>query len=358
MITSVALLLTVAAGALSSQADDAVQAHRDALDLPGVAAVVVVDDELRYAGAAGVADLQSGRELTADTPLYAGSLSKLFTAILVLNAVERGELTLDASPDSGGAVDAANLRNLLTHNSGLPREGEFGYWFSGEFPDGDKLESYLREVNLNSAPGTTFSYSNIGYATLGLLLERTLEDSYGDLLSERVLGPLNLTASRTGAPAADLSRGYTPTGRLVPSDERPFAGVGAQVKGRRLREYHHARAMTPAFGVQTSARDLGKLAVFLMDETHAEVLSPELRRQIMTPQASGWGLGLGVDETDGRRVAKHGGWFAAHRSQLIVDPAAGIAVVVLANSDDGRPGRLANRLYEFALAATERRERR
>ena len=110
--------------------------------------------------------------------------------------------------------------------------------------------------------------------------------------------------------------------------------------------------MTPAFGIYTSARDLGRLARFLLGHGGEDVLSPAMRRRMLTRQPSGWGLGLGIERRNGRTIARHSGWFAAHRSYLLLDADAGVAVAVLTNSDDGQPAALAETLYDLALEAT------
>lgn len=344
-------LQLVAALLIAPAAERAVVEHVASRDLSGASAVIVVADEIVYAGAAGVADLQTGRAMTADTPIYAGSLSKIFTAVLTLHLVEAGELALDQHPAFGSVADEASVHDLLTHTSGLSREGDFGYWFTGRFPDAAALDDYLGRTRQRYPPGARLRYSNIGYATLGLLAERSTGRPFETLLHERVIEPLELDRSGAPGPVEGLARGYTPKARLVPNQTRPFAGVGEAVGERRLREYHDARAMTPAFGIYTSARDLGRLARFLLGNGDDGVLSPAMRRRMLTRQPSGWGLGLGMERRNGRTIARHSGWFAAHRSYLLLDADAGLAVAVLTNSDDGSPAALAQTLYALILEA-------
>ena len=82
-----------------------------------------------------------------------------------------------------------------------------------------------------------------------------------------------------------------------------------------------------------------------------DVLSTEMRQRMLSRQGSDRGFGLGVEELDGHTVARHSGWFAAHRSHLLLDAEAGIAVVVMANSDDGAPRLLAESLLRIARTA-------
>lgn len=336
----------VASAALAGPADRLLEEHRAAADRPGVTAAVVVDGELRWSGASGYADLESERELSTSTPLYIGSLSKVFTALLALSLVEDETLGLDSRYEVGAAA-GADLRQLLSHASGLPREGNFGYWFNARFPDGDALDTYLESFAPPDPLSGEYRYSNIGYAVIGRLAETTTGKPYAALLEERVLRPLKATATGTGNPPVSLAIGYTPPDKLLPNENRPFAGVGGAVGNRHTRNYHSARAMTPAFGIYSTADDMARL---LMALTRAQASAPlaSLQNRLFATQPSGWGLGIGISRIDGRRVASHGGWFAAQRSTLIVDPEAGFGVVVLTNSDDGNPGDLARALLRLA----------
>jgi CubicO group peptidase (beta-lactamase class C family) len=121
--------------------------------------------------------------------------------------------------------------------------------------------------------------------------------------------------------------------------------------------YHNARAMSPAFGAYSSARDLGNLARFLLGHEGEDVLSQAMRSRMHERQASGWGLGLKIRRLAGRKVTRHDGWFAAHRTHLLLDVENGMGVVVMANSDNATPGLIADALLEAALehvSATEK----
>lgn len=320
--------------------------------IPGVSVVVAQRDEILFAGASGVADLESGRAMTPDTVLYAGSLSKLFTVVLTLQLAERDKLSLDDVVDGiavTSAHDSIRVRHLLTHSSGLDREGDFNYWFNAEFPDKTALASYLHDTDLRSLPGASSSYSNIGYAALGPIIEQASGQSYDDTLSSHMLKPLGMNTSGSLNPGPELSSGYSPVDTVIPSEERPFAGLGRHVGNRRIREYHNANAMTPAFGIFSSARDLSRLAQFLLGYGGEEVLSDDMRTDMMASQAGGRGFGIRLGKYRGRAVARHGGWFAAHQSHLLLDLQSGISVVVMSNGDSASPGKIAEALLDSAL---------
>ena len=356
MIAAVALIPTVAA----AQSTDPIQVWlddaRSANDIPGVSAVVVADGAVRFAGGSGVADIATQRPMTADSVLYIGSVSKVLTALLALHLVESGALAMDDRVDIVANAPRENpvlIEHLIAHSAGLQREGNFGYWFSADFPDGEALRQWLDATTLRFVPGTRLHYSNTGYATLGLVIEQRLDEPFGQVLRARILEPLGMSDTGAQGPAPDVANGYTPRGRLAPSAARPFAGVGPAIDGRHERQYHDAQAMSPAFGAWSSANDMGRLVMFLLGRDSEDVLSTEMRARMRERQSTGRGLGFKLGEVDGREVARHDGWFAAHRTHLLIDSDAGIGVVILANSDNASARELANDLYRFVLTTRE-----
>lgn len=327
--------------------------------IPGVSTVVIRDGRVIYSAGRGVADLASGRPMTDHTVLYIGSLSKIMTAVLALSQIEHGALALT---DTLSGRPAITVLDLLTHQSGLPREGpgdgpgedNHGYWFSGEFPDASALSAYVARAPLDFEPGSRTRYSNVGYAALGALIAENADRDFGALLRTRVLEPLGMDDSGARGPAPDVASAYTPPGRLIPDARRPFAGVGDAIDGRHVRMYHDARAMSPAFGAYSTARDMGRLLRFLLGHGGEDVLSKAMRTRIYQPVAANRGLGLRVESIDGQRVARHGGWFAAYRSHLLLDPVRGIGIVVLTNSDSASPDEIVNELYRELNAGMSR----
>ncbi len=349
-------MITVVAAASNANFQSVIDDFRESQDIPGVSAVVVRANDVIFSGASGMADLATKREMTADTVFYIGSLTKVLTAVLTLNLIEADKLSLVDTVDfiAADAEDAAiavSVSHLLTHSSGLPREGNFDYWFTADFPNQNDLGDYLRSAELDFSPGTDRQYSNVAYAGLGLVIESVSGQSDSDALRTRVLEPLRMRTAGSPGPASDVANGYTPPGRIIPSEEKPFAGVGEKVGDRHVRMYQDAGAMTPAFGAYASALDLSRLARFLLDYGGDDVLSKNMRAQMRSQQANGWGLGLKVQRYKGHRVARHDGWFAAHRSHMILDVRDGIAVVVLTNGDNADPTEIAEALFDAALKA-------
>ena len=333
--------------AAAADIDAAIDGALRQQEIPGVSAVVIRDHKVIYSAGHGVADIKTGRPMTDETVMYIGSLSKVLTAVLALSQVERGALALTDTLDRQPPI---TVLQLITHQSGLPREGYFGYWFSGTFPDAPTLADYVARASLHFEPGSRTRYSNIGYAALGGLIVDTAADSanrdFEALLRTEVLKPLGMNDSGARGPAPGVASAYSPPGGLIPDSDRPFAGVGEKIGGRHVRIYHDAGAMSPAFGAYSTASDMGRLLLFLLGNGGEGVLSAEMRTRMFKAVASNRGLGLRMESIDCRRVARHGGWFAAYRSHLLLDPARGIGIVVLANSDSASPDAIADDLYQ------------
>lgn len=351
------LLLGSIAATTNPQFEAILDQARADQDIPGISAVVIHDNEILFVGGSGLADIESNRPATFDTVYYIGSVTKVLTAVLTLHLAEQNELGLEDEVTGIATQDEdipITVADLLTHSSGLEREGNFDYWFTADFPDSDSLSAYLARARLRSTPGYETHYSNVGFATLGQLIESAGGLSFGVALKERVLRPLGMRASGAHGPAPGVASGYTPVDRLLPARARPFAGVGERIGNRNVRSYHDAKAMSPAFGAYSTASDLGRLALFLLGNGNEDVLSLAARKTMHERQPTGRGLGLGLEQDGDQLLAMHGGWFAAHRSQLLINPASRTAVVVLTNSDSAAPKQIAYELYRAIPGKNER----
>jgi CubicO group peptidase (beta-lactamase class C family) len=211
MSTALSLLALMAVGGPSLQS--LLDEIRIEQEVPGISVAVACHGEIIFASGSGVADIEKNIEMTADTQLYVGSLSKIFTTILALQLVEQGQLALDETiadiaVESTKLGEGIRIAHLLTHASGLEREGDFGYWFSGEFPDASALASFLHNTELREPPGTSIHYSNLGYAHLGALIARANESSYFDALQSQLLDPLGMMSSLVCGTSITLDARY------------------------------------------------------------------------------------------------------------------------------------------------------
>ena len=321
---------------------------------PGAALGVVVDGEVITA-AAGVLNRNTGIEATPDSVFQIGSVSKLWTATLVMQLVDDGKIDLDAPvrtylPDFSIAEDAVSaavtVRHLLSHTSGI--EGDV-------FDDvGTNDDCVARYVDALAGQGTvhelgeTWSYCNSGFVLLGRIVETVAETLWDTAIKERLGAPLGM--KQLGTTAADAILHRASVGHLPqPDDEIIVAPV-----------WSLPRALGPAGLINCSVGDLLAFGRMHLDDGRApdgtQVLSPGSVKLMREPQADcleprladAWGLGWMLNHRDGRLVAGHGGNTIGQSAYFQTVPDRGVAVALLTNLGGG--AKQADQLMRTLLA--------
>jgi CubicO group peptidase (beta-lactamase class C family) len=332
---------------------------------PGMAIGLVQGDRVVWSKAYGAADLATGAPVTAATPFRLGSLSKVFTALAVMQLRDDGKLSLDdpvvrhlpwfkvgsAYPDA----PPITIRHLLTHTSGLPRELAYPYWTTHTFPDRATFHAALATQSVFSAPGAAYRYSNVGVALLGEIIAAASGEPYAALLQRRLLTPLGMTSS-SAAPDAAL------VARLARAYQRRRGN-----EPRREIAYYDTGTFAPMGGVVSTVDDLTRLLVLLLSADAGGAVRPADARALAAPTlaemqraqfvypsfAGGRGLGFAVSRRDGATYVGHGGWIGGHRSDLICDMTRRLGVAVLTNADDAPPGPFARRALAMVAEALD-----
>jgi D-alanyl-D-alanine-carboxypeptidase/D-alanyl-D-alanine-endopeptidase len=277
-----------------------------------------------------------------------GTLTQVFTSLLLADAVARGELSFDTPvarmmpigvtlPTAGD--QAITVEMLATHRAGLPstprsiarkqfEEDPYG----GYAPD--QLYGDLDATRLEAVPGTVVRYSSWGVGLLGFALARTIGMTYGEALNDRITGPLGLVDTRVD----------------VPSLTAPRVAMGHDEDLRRVGVWHFS-AMAGAAGLHSTARDLTALLRAEIAAAHGGKgpLADRLRatQEIRIPadprsESLGWWV-----EKDGRYW--HNGATGGHHAFVQLDPVAGRGVVVLAGTSTSLLDRLGGAIFD-ALA--------
>jgi CubicO group peptidase (beta-lactamase class C family) len=167
----------------------------------------------------GLASREWNTPNQSDTKFQIASLTKQFTAMIVMQLVEQGKISLDGKisdylsdypKDKGSRV---TIRNLLSHTSGIPNYTDLPNWsaISRQPHTPDQFIKVFADLNLEFEPGSKFKYSNSGYYLLGVIIERVTGKSFGKVLREKILSPLNMR--NTGYPSSktvvsNLAAGY------------------------------------------------------------------------------------------------------------------------------------------------------
>ena len=298
--------------------------------IPGVAVGELSGDARALAGF-GVTSLETGYPVRPDSLFQIGSISKVFTATLVMMLVEEGKLDLDTPviaylPDLKLADPAARervtLRMLLSHSAGF-----FGDFFE-DFGQGDgALGRYVGKLDTlaqQTPPGESWAYNNAGFCLAGALVERVTGQPFERVMRERVFAPLGLERSFYFAHEAityPVAVGHTQ--KTPGGDEHEVA-----------RLYPLPRAVNAAGGIISTVDDLLTFAAFHMDggvtRDGQRLLSEAATRAMWEPQitaanfaeayATGWETRL----IDGVRLVAHGGSTNGFQAQLDTYPGAAL----------------------------------
>ncbi|HKT01165.1 MAG TPA: serine hydrolase domain-containing protein [Rugosimonospora sp.] len=289
--------------------------------VPSLVAAVVRDGAVAHF--TGVGELPAP---DPDTQYRIGSISKTFTAALVLGLRDEGRLSLDDPLERylpGTPAAAVTLRQLLAHVAGLQREPDGDWWERAPGADLDGLLAGLHAEKLAWPPLRSYHYSNLAYGLLGAVVERTGGADWSTLVTKRLLQPLGM-ARTTYHASEPFARGYV---------VHPWHGT--------LREEprHDAGAMAPAGQLWSTTTDLAKWAAFLVDPEPPLLSAPALAQMcapvvISDPEAwtAGHGLGVQVWRRGERVYAGHGGSMPGYLAILVVHRRSRTGVVAFANA--------------------------
>lgn len=310
--------------------DRFVESEMKAEQVPGAAVAVVYRGQVVMAKGYGRATLEFDVPVTTDTLFQSGSVGKMFTAVAVMRLVEQGKMRLDDPvskylPDAPASWGAMTIRHLMTHTSGVADLGA-EFYAGKEFSD----ETYIRRAYarpLGFAPGARWSYSNTGYALLGILVKKATGRSYLAILATDVFGPLGMTTAR-GLNDSDVvqnrAAGYKLVDGVVKNQDFSYANLNPTGDG----------------ALYLSIKDM---IAWNRGVEQGKVLSAAGWKQIWTPAKlnSGkpypYGFGWFVGQAGGAPHYHHGGsWqgFKTYYSRYLGDE---LAIVVLTNSGATEP---------------------
>jgi CubicO group peptidase (beta-lactamase class C family) len=334
---------------MSESARAVIAAIAEQWAVPGGAVVAVDRRGEVFSHRFGHADVAAGIPVAPQHLFEIGSISKVFTSIVVLRLARKGLIRLD---DSVGAVldwlpeplraDGITIERLLNHTAGLVASVD-------ALPDDMGQATAFAGLVSSALPGTFFHYSNLGFILLGLAVRQVSGRLLVDLVREEILDPLRMTsavACVTHDDYSSLARGYQPL-----RDDRPWAPGDPLVQAPWLE-------VAGADGnIAATASELARFARMLLGrgtldgtsildaadfDTMVGATAPEGEDVLALPgvpptEASRYGLGINVETTDGRTVLSHGGGMVGYASFLLADLDDGTAVCVVTNANGDSP---------------------
>lgn len=332
--------------------DEATQYKLARQQQPAVAIGIVYKGDLLWAKAYGLADQESARPATLDTRFRIASISKTFTAVSILQLWEAGKLRLDDPVADhldwftvryNDDAPAITIRHLLTHTSGLPRDGARAIWEEDNFHTWDEVVELMPQRVPTMAPMQQFSYSNLGYTLLGAIIAQVSGLTWNAYVQQHILDPLQmsdtLTAAKGGEPA--LATGY-----LRPDAETRRGAVGVV----------DAKAFDSATGMASTVRDLAKYARFhLGHSSQNSILSEHALREmhrvhvLLDNWEAGYGLGSSLYRIDGHQICGHSGGYKGYLTNLSLDRKRQVATIVLTNAIDSNPQQYVELLFKSVV---------
>lgn len=308
------------------------------------AVLVAREGEVVYEGGRGLADATWGIPNAPDVKYPLASITKTFTAVLVLQQVDRGVLRLDAPaadylPDFPAPIDPRiTIEHLLTHQSGLldfvndlPRDEVFMRYARQPLPPDSAVADMARRP-LEFEPGARSDYGNTGYNLLGLVLETVTGRSYCALLQAQVFGPAGMRDSGCIA--------FEP---VVPRMATPYL-----TEDEALQHVTYDHSLFADGSAYSTVRDLFRfdqalrVGQLLPRELQAEMAAPRVRDEWISEHygtrpelAYGYGVATwespGSSPSDRVQVVGHGGAAAGVTTVLWRIPEEGVVIALLNN---------------------------
>jgi CubicO group peptidase (beta-lactamase class C family) len=352
------------------------QEYADEGRVAGVVTYVARGGQVAHLEAAGLADVEAGREMQTDTIFRIASQTKAFVSVAVMMLVEEGrvgladpvsrflpafEKTTVAVPGEGSSVDivparrAITIRDLLTHTAGIsygegPGQDQWkaagiqGWYFADRDEPVSAVVDRMAALPMDAQPGERFVY---GYNTdiLGVVVETVSGMTLAEFFEKRITGPLGLEDTRFYLPPGQTDRlaaVYAAKDGGIERATDPRLGQGHYVEGPRV-------AFSGGAGLLSTARDYGRFLQALLDGGELDgvrLLSPKTI-ELMTVNhvgprlAQAWddrhgmGFGLGFDVVvDLGEYARHGslgawGWGGAYHTTYWVDPKEDLVALLM-----------------------------
>lgn len=325
-------LTCLAQNGSSTKVDEFIRAEMQAQQIPGLSLAVIKNGEIMIAKGYGLANVELQVPVKPETIFQSGSMGKQFTATAVMMLMKEGKLSLDDKitkyfPDGPETWRNITIRHLLTHTSGMTDYPQ-DFDMRRDYTEDDLLQR-MKPIALAFQPGEKWSYSNLGYVLLGILIHKVSGKFYGDFLQVRVFKPLEMSTARIISEED-----------IVANRAAGYRVVNGQLKNQ---NWVSPSLNTTADGaLYLTVYDIAKWDAALYTEkllkraTLEQMWTPvKLNNGTTHPYGFGWALG----EVRGHRIVEHGGsWqgFKSHIARYVNDK---LTIVVFANQARANPAK-------------------
>lgn len=293
----------------------------------GISTSVGIPDHGIWCSTRGVTGNTSKEQITSDLQFYAGSIGKIFTAIVILKLTEEGKLSLE-SPVAKWFPEISWARNvtvnhLLAHTSGIASFDNTIEYETNKYlyRNPEELLSYVTKKELLFEPGEHYAYSNTGYLMLGIIIERVTGISYREAIEHYIINKMNL--HKTDVITSETINGLP---------------VKGHHKGNVLRESENYVVPFAAGSIAATPRDLiiffqALMSGRLLSQGSLQVMFSEMNLMTVT-QSTYYGIGIvAALGTPVGNIIGHTGAIKGFGASLFYHPKRNIFVCVMMNDD-------------------------
>ena len=247
-------------------------------NVPGVNICIAHNGNPIYLKSFGYQNLKKKIELNKNSLFRIASHSKMFTSVGIMQLQEKGKLKIDDKVNKyldwvKGENKVSNnknitIRQLMSHQSGMFRDGKTHHWSNHKFPN--NLKNTISEESIIFENGSTFKYYNHEYALLGAIIEKVSNQKYDDYMYESIINPLNLSSTYPDLPDEvpdDLGFGYE---RVIPGK-----------LNREIFDHSKTYAYASATGFISNSADIAKFLSSLCLDTEYSVINRESKKEMI-----------------------------------------------------------------------------
>lgn len=288
----------------------------------------------------GFSDVSTKKELLSNSIFQIGSLTKPFTALLILKLFDDKKISINEPIsnfiDNYPRGNEITIQHLLTHTSGIYEALRDRQYFeqltSNKVLTNEERIAFFSNKPLDFIPGTKYSYSNSGYDLLGAIIEKVSGMTYQDCLKKYIFDPLKMDSS-----------GFDY--RALNDKKRKVVGYSYLSKAKQIEsKLWNPYAIFSSGALYSTTEDLLK---FYQGLKSYKIVSKETYERAVTPFLNGYGLGWYIDDIGNDKIINHGGNIDGFTSYFLMNPQNDICVVLLNNITSTSLERIGNSIYKI-----------
>ena len=280
-----------------------------------------------YTNAIGFADIETQKKATKNTKYRIGSISKMFTATLVLKAIEENKIKLEQTIETYfPTVKNANkitIENLLNHRSGIfnfTNDKAFRTYLS-EYKSPEEMVAIISNFKSNFEPNTKGEYSNSNYVLLSIILEKVYNTSLKELITEKISGPLQLKNTYYGAKI-----------NIENNESNAYSYATEWTKGPEVN-------MSIPMGAGAIVSTSNDVTTFMEALFSGKMISAQSIEK-MTTIIETYGMGITRFLINDRESFGHSGSLGGFMSLAMYFPKEKLGIAVMSNGDTGIKGEI------------------